>query len=485
MNMFKKIKSYFSIFIFLPIILIFVYKLYNMIIFGLSSDELFSVGISTHILSNGLFPIEFKHFVELNLNDTFMTWKAADQSPILYESVLAIWLLILGDTDVNAKLLSLIFFLISIVFSYKYLLKDESFMFKVTFFCFMIFTPVLIAFSVEARTYMMVFMFSIFLLYQIKCTVLTNGIHLKSNKNILINFVLLLFISFSHYYGFILAMIILMMYVYLIFKSSLFDKKYLLFLVIPLCVISYIIFFNKLGVEYASSGNLAWSTNLNLFSLTTKMFEVLYGVIGTSMLFCIFIMFAIFSYDNKENKLFDILSIIFLLYTLVYIALTLKNGTYHIRHYIFILPFIFFIFSYIVDKDYKYFIVISIILSFSFVNLKNYPFTGHENYKKAGLLVSEEFKKSNNEINVITTWCPNQSFYYYYLKNDMPKNKISCINTLGDFKNHEKTISNPFIIEAHVGHKPLIDLILEDKEINCKIEQFENINVYLCKKEKE
>ena len=108
MNIFKKIKSYFSIFIFLPIILIFIYKLYNMIIFGLSSDELFSVGISTHILSNGLFPIEFKNFVELNLNDTFMTWKAADQSPILYESVLAIWLLILGDTDVNAKLLSLI-----------------------------------------------------------------------------------------------------------------------------------------------------------------------------------------------------------------------------------------------------------------------------------------------------------------------------------------------------------------------------------------
>lgn len=166
---------------------------------------------------------------------------------------------------------------------------------------------------------------------------------------------------------------------------------------------------------------------------------------------------------------------------ILYIFLTLKNGTYNIRHYIFILPFFFYLLSYVASKYYQFFLL---ILNISFMNKQNVFISGKEDYRSAGKFITEEYKKSNGNSSVVTTWCGNKSFYYYYLKNNIPKNKISCINTIADFYKYEKSISNSFIIEAHVGHKLLIDPIIEGKKINCEIEKFQNINVYLCKKEK-
>src|SRR5262245_26334850 len=67
---------------------------------GLWSDELYSVAAVTQVGQNrSWFDFEPKAFPEIDINDSFLTWKAAESSPPFFELVLKPWVLLFGSSD--------------------------------------------------------------------------------------------------------------------------------------------------------------------------------------------------------------------------------------------------------------------------------------------------------------------------------------------------------------------------------------------------
>ncbi|MGY1508951.1 glycosyltransferase family 39 protein [Aeromonas hydrophila] len=337
MNNIKDNQGMISYAFIITVILVFlagvIFRFSNLSFASLWSDELYSVAAAIDVgKSVGWLDFEPKVIQELTYHDSFITWKAADNTPPLFESILILWAKAFGNSDFSLRALpALLGSLVPIVFylgASKYLSKGSALLGSM----FLAFSPTLIEYSQEVRAYMLSCLLSAIAITQLVKYVLSYHVQGKlSNRYDSWFFVLvLLVLSYSHYTGFFTAGMLAA--IYLVFVSFP-QKRYFdiaKFLIVPALIAPWMKLSWK-AFEFSSKGGYGWR-DYNVSDIYGYMLPKLmdFYAPNISIYFSILIFSLVaFSIVNiKEMKLVRIKSILAIA-LLIVIALLFMYSIYN------------------------------------------------------------------------------------------------------------------------------------------------------------
>ncbi|HEJ2468554.1 TPA: glycosyltransferase family 39 protein [Vibrio cholerae] len=433
---------------------------------SLWSDELFSVATALDVgKGKHWYDIVPKVIQELDYGDSFLTWKAADNTPPLFEGVLFFWALVFGDSDFSLR--SLNAFLGSLVpiifyFSIRRSIGSHSALIGTIFLAF---SPSAIYYSQEVRAYGLAVFFATIAVTQLVSAIAheygLEPVNHNINKNNRISYhvIILLFLSYSHYTGLFLAGLIAGIYLSFI---SIPRRKYsdiMFFLLIPALVLPWIYLSFK-AFKFSSEGGYAWRdyTITDVYQImipqAADFFMPNFGM-SLILIALLFVVISIIiltregffnnsisiSFINKRIvkivlNLLLIFSVLFLFFYSVYNAFTSKM--WHPRYFAVALPVFaasLSIFYSIITTNkrriwiFTFPIIAVVSVNFYFEINEKAP---KEQYREAALFISDQIQPGDV---IIIGWTPSEALYRHYLDKFTDSDidySIIGVRTLGD-----------------------------------------------------
>jgi uncharacterized membrane protein len=237
-------------------------RFHQLTLAGLWTDELFSVSAALDVGgSSSWLNFTPKLLNELDISDSFLTWKAADNTPPLFELLLIVWCKLFGNSDfavrsLNATLGSaapVIFF-----FGLRRRLGDFAAILGSAIF---VFSPSAIAYAQEARAYTLALFLCTIALVRIVNRVLdesTGGSQNESwSRSVWIDVVLLVLLAYSHYTGLFVAGLLFLIYFFFIVVPQ---KRYpdvFKFVLVPLAIAPWM-WLSERAIAFTNAGGMAW-----------------------------------------------------------------------------------------------------------------------------------------------------------------------------------------------------------------------------------
>jgi uncharacterized membrane protein len=488
----KKNKLYFFL-TWIVIFFGFLFRFTDLDKIGLWSDELFTVSAALDVgVGKGWLDFSPKVIQELIFKDSFITWKAADNTPPLFDLMLIIWAKCFGYSDFSLR--SLPAFLGSIspfVFFYglrKNIGDSPAFLGA----AMLAFSPSAIAYSQEVRSYTLSLLLCTMATARIVNHVLQDGSVKKSSvwsSSVWPDVSIFVLMAYSHYTGLFMAGLLAGIYVFFV---AIPQKKYsdiLKFLIVPLAISPWF-WLSRKAFIFSSSGGYAWREyhSSEIISLMIpgmlNFFLVNNGVILLSIWVIIFVS-SITGYEKDRRWIFTILDlktritdrrILLAIFLILAISLLFFYGAYnaftskmwHPRYFLVAFPVLFCSFALLFSASRlgRPFSLIFgfIIIALSLMGVFNYfnkEVSYKEEYREASAYISENMKENSV---ILLGWIANEAYYRHYLDKDLSKfeNKyfLDAVSTLNDVKqacilNYKK--GRHFFIFQHQDQSPYFE----------------------------
>ncbi len=448
---------------------------------GLWSDELFSV-TSVELLkpssSTALF--ERKTVQTLSLSDSFLTFKAAEHTPPLFELLLAGSIKLFGDGETAIRLPSVLSSLILLFCIPLLLIRKFGIAAAVCASAFIAFLPLNIDLAHEARAYSLAICLSGLTTVRL-AIVLYRARQADANSIRIgwIDFWLHTLLAFVHHYGFVLSYFLIIPRIIFILISDSDSKMQVLFVEakkiigIALLPLTWLIF-NYHAVLQASGGgfrfnNSSWGT---MFMQGVDA-VVPYGTIGGSLSYMFLLLLSFLTIRQSRlsagwktviQKLPSslLVSAILLTISLTYLLLLSLfdsiSGNFHVRHFSLIIPVICIgisiLLGYLVSSYRLTAILLPVVISAVIYHhsdqIKNLRVAiNKEQYREASSLIAQKYRKGDL---ILSTWRPNQGFYLFYLRKNIGKSVRKDMQSIS-FKEEITGSCNRIIKKLEKGHK--------------------------------
>lgn len=418
---------------------------------GFWSDELFTAAVVRyHPVMDSQF--ERKTVMQIKMDDSFLTVKAGEQHPPMYDISLKGWASLFGDSETSLRGFNI--FIIALV-SITILLscwRRKTYPIGILIAAttlVVLWHPVTQSYATQARSYIFFLMLSLLCLlafYKIKAA---DGHETMWRCT----FYILATISFlTHYY---MAVFIGAIYVFIAF-GDLKARRY----VLPLISVPFVfiwIFLSYHSLLFTASGGVAWS-QVSYVQALQSMLHIIYGYFGLGSIFILFSA-VYFFFKRKNAEIQIIISIVVATCVLAFVCK--KSGILHPRHFIFIIPwYIYIILNAALSlSNNKFFLlaIASLIVFFAPLADRQINIYANEQYKEAAKYISENYSKKGYEI--YATWSPNEAYYRYYLEN-YASDKVN-IDMLSNINDVNKVCSyihdGRVVLYAHHSHSDVID----------------------------
>ena len=434
---------------------------------GLWSDELFTVSAALNVGAGGAWLDFFPKVIqELNFNDSFITWKAADNTPPLFELMLIIWAKCFGYSDFSLR--SLPAFLGSIspfVFFYG-LRKNIGDCPALLGAAMLAFSPSAIVYSQEVRSYTLSLFLCTIATVRIVNHVLQSSFSKKSrgwSLSVWPDVGVFVLMAYSHYTGLFMAALLAGIYVFFV---AIPQRRYfdiLKFLTVPLLIAPWL-WLSRKAFIFSSSGGYAWreyypSEIISLMIPGTLNFFLVDS--GAILLFIWLIIFIasltgyeknknwIFTFTDMKSQISDrkimlaiffIIAIFFLFFYGTYNSFTSKM--WHPRYFLVAFPVLFCSFALLFSASRlgKSFSIVfgTIIIALSLIGVFNYfnkDISTKEEYREASAYIAKNIKEDSV---ILLGWAANEAYYRHYLDKDLSKfgNKyaIEAVSTLDNVR---------------------------------------------------
>lgn len=464
-------------------------RLYHLDAKSLWSDELYSGSIARYFPlipttgSEWYRNVDAHHVSDL---DTFWTAKAAELSPPLFELVAKLSVNLFGANDIAMRIpsvLASILLLLWVAFqSWKNRGREEFYVFTWVLVLSAL-SSTYIQYAQEARPYSLGILFS---------SILSINFYLRwcfgiDKAEIPKGWEIGVFVlaCYTHYYLLCLCGILLVIYFWLAIKRSEW-KSFLRLSVVPLACIPWVAL-NAHTILPGSKGAFAYAPAMGQFEAIDAALHMVYQLAGVAlialMLLVIYLLIARTLFVETINRSFAhikaafVLTTVVVLYLLVISQLEMKSGLFHSRHFVFILPLLYLVFSIIlsgfVRKPWVAVVIGLVLLATQIVPIREYYKVPKEGYREAAYWLTP---KLNQDSIIITSWNTNRYYYKFYIdqsKNKLQQRSISSPAEAPSICNDLK-IYKEFGVIAHASHQGMVDALAS----SCK-ENFELIETYV------
>ena len=474
MNIIDNVKRHHVLIAFLTLSIVGTFlRIYHIDYWPLWSDELFSASVAKYFAllpqgDNNFF--REGHTLPFQDSDTFWTVKALDFSPPLFELLVKFSITIFGSSEISIRLPSLlasIFLIFWYIFcAFKARNKNDLLVF---FYVLLltVFSAPFIQFSQEARPYSLGILFSAIIVSSFYNRMQDGFNNMKMPG--WAELIIFLLAFYTHYYSLILSSLFMALYFYLsIIRSDFFSSLKLL--LVPLLFVPWLVL-NFIAMFRAYGGAYRYSENMDYLNCLTLAFKNVFNFTGPfiTFIFCAFICSLFYKFFKKNLNIEKYKTVIFLLaFALIYIlAITqLENtsGLFSPRHFLYILPIIYFILAIILaswTKKIMHVVLVAIFIAISTIK----PIYAQYQAPKVGYKPGINWlsSKLDSGSTIITTWAPQRFYYKFYLDSTYKNfNQVSV-----SYPQESEKICDgikkgeSFGIVAHSHHKPVVDAIIK------------------------
>jgi len=441
-------------------------RFHQLTLAGLWTDELFSVSAALDVGGNS-FWLHFtpKLLNELDISDTFLTWKAADNTPPLFELLLIAWCKFFGQSDLAIRSLNAVLGSVAPViffFGLRRAIGDFPALLGSAIF---VFSPAAIFYSQEARAYTLSLFLCTLALVRLVNHVLDNPSGSSQNqkwtRSVWIDVVILILLAYSHYTGLFVAGLLFLIYFYFVVIPQKRYQDVFKFLLVPLAIVPWM-WLSEKALVFTNKGGLAWR-DYDLSQIATLMVPSTLDLflVGAGSLFLAIWFVAliatltgsaknrswIFSMDGISAQLNDrknLLAIFLASAVVLLFFYTLYNAFYakmwHPRYFTVALPIVFaslaLLFSSVKLGKLLPLFLTGLIIAISLYSLVTYYKSGNhhkEEYREASSYIAQIVR--NDAIIVLGWKKPNSAYYIHYLKQFLDSSRpyeLATVSTLDD-----------------------------------------------------
>lgn len=473
------------------------------------SDELFSVSTALSLSDRHPWqPFAFKNLYELTFEDSFLTRKAADNTPPLYEALLFLWSLLFGESETALRSLSAILGIAAVAVVYFGLRKATSPGAAILAASLLAASPGAITFSQEARAYSLAMFFSTVAVVRLTSRVLSAKT-LERNEKPLVSWsdiAILIALTYSHYTGLILAGALAGIHLLVISKKSNFAPDSLRFLLVPLSVIPWILLSTR---TLASSLSASYAFQVigiaEVFDTVIPVASLfLFPVTGFIPLWLVIFLWVVaqdwMSHHTKEAvglskasaevvlSLLLFLSLVaFFLYSII---IGNTTGLWHERYFVVGIPVAIVSLVLILTRVTSNFhigrnmsiLIVTLSFAASFQAIANIPLK--EDYRGASDWIASSYDANSV---VVMGWGPNEAYYRHYLDRDLRlQNKLvnfEAVSFQSDIVGLCKKYSNvpvSFLLIQHSAQLPYYKHLSECRTLK-QVERLEFLGVTVAK----
>lgn len=418
---------------------------------GFWSDELFTAAVVRyHPIMDSQF--ERKTVMQIKMDDSFLTVKAGEQHPPMYDISLKGWASLFGDSETSLRGFNVFVMTLASITIFLSCWWRKTYpigILIVVTTLVMLWHPVTQSYATQARSYIF------FLMLSLLCLVVFCKIKVADSNELMWRFIFytLATVSFlTHYY---MAVFIGAVYIFVAY-GDLSEKRYMLPL-IPVPFVFSWVFLSYHSLLFTASGGVAWSQISYLQSLQS-MLHIIYGYFGLSSILILFSVIY-FLFKRKISEIQVAICIAVSISVLAFVCK--KSGILHPRHFIFIIPWcVYLILNATLSLSNNKFILLVVALLIVFIS----PSAGsqanvyaNEQYKEAAKFISEKY--SDKGYKIYATWSPNEAYYRYYLENYASENvSIDMLSSINDVNKICSYLNNNnVVLYAHHSHNDVIN----------------------------
>jgi len=431
----------------LLVILVGVYlRFHTLASIGLWSDELFTVAAALDV-GNGHSWLSYtsKIIPELTMEDSFLTWKAADNTPPLFELLLIGWSKLFGPSDFALRSLPAVLGSLAplaFYFGLRKPLGNLPALLGAACFCV---APAAITYSQEVRAYILTMLLSTVAVTLLVKRVLAETSGSEEEKAALPSFwldvVVYILLAYSHYTGLFTYGLLSAVYFFLVIIPKKRYSHFFKLLLIPVAIAPWFALSWK-AFRFTSSGGLAWTTYSKhdivnaMYPKTIDFFLTGAGPLLLAAWVLAFIC-ALCGRDERgqwflssasikqhlmEKK--TLLAILFIVVIVLQFGYSVYNafhaGMWHPRYFVASLPILLASFALLFSAIRPGKVIATgitiVFVAFSLLGLKPY-YAQHidpaEEYNASAAYVSKAAEPNHV---VLLGWAANAAFYYHYLK---------------------------------------------------------------------
>lgn len=418
---------------------------------GFWSDELFTAAVVRY---HPILDSQFKRktVMQIKMNDSFLTVKAGEQHPPMYDLSLKGWASLFGDSEISLRGFNIFLIALTSITIFVSCWRRKNYplgtLISITTLV-VLWHPVTQSYATQARSY------TFFLMLSLLCLLAFNKIKEAGRNESMwrLTFYTLATISFlTHYY---MAVFIGAVYIFIAY-SDLKQRRYVLPL-IPVPFVFSWIFLSYHSLLFTASGGVAWS-QISYLQALQSMLHIIYGYFGVSSI--LVALSSVYFFCKRKTSETQV-SICIAVSICVLAFVCKKSGILHPRHFIFIIPWcVYLMLNLTLSLSKNRFFVLAIASIIVFIS----PAAGtqasvyaDEQYKEAAKLISEKY--SGKDYRIYATWSPNEAYYRYYLEN-YASGHVS-VDMLSSISDVDKTCSyinnNNVVLYAHHSHDDVIN----------------------------
>lgn len=431
----------------LLVILVGVYlRFHTLANIGLWSDELFTVAAALDVgAGHSWLSYTSKIIPELTMDDSFLTWKAADNTPPLFELLLIVWSKLFGVSDFALRSLPAVLGSLAPVVFYFGLRKplgNWAALLGAACFCV---APAAVMYSQEVRAYILTMLLSTVAVTLLVKRVLAENSASDAERAALPSFwldvVVYILLAYSHYTGLFTYGLLSAVYFFLVIIPKKRYSHFFKLLLIPVAIAPWFALSWK-AFRFTSKGGLAW-TKYSASDIMSMMFPktIDFFLSGAGpLLLAVWILAFICAMCGRDQngrwflssatikqRLLEkkaLLAVMFILVIVLQFGYSVYNafhaGMWHPRYFVASLPILLVSFALLFSLISPGKIIATattiIFACCSLLGLKPY-YIQHaepaEEYDASAAYVSKIAEPNHV---VLLGWAANAAFYYHYLK---------------------------------------------------------------------
>lgn len=417
---------------------------------GFWSDELFTAAV---IRYHPVFSSQFerKTVLQVDMDDSFLTVKAGEQHPPMYDLTLKLWSTFFGDDELSLRgfnIFIIVIFSTILILGARKLKVEYSYPLVISI-ATLVTLPITQAYATQARSY-------IFFMY-LSMMVLFAFLKIKSESEAkrawyFVFYLLATACFLTHYY-----MAVFIGIIYLVIAWGDIKRGHCLSPLVPIPFVLLWIYLSFHSLLFTASGGVSWK-HISYTDSMLSLIYILYGYFGYALLFIVIVGIYFVALNARQEKTI-LISILVSVVVLAYICK--KSGIQHPRHFIFLLPWCLYVlvrslFHFRLPFGLMFILLIVIVASAPAANSQASIYE-QEDYRGAAKYVSELSREQSFE--VYASWYPNRAYYQFYMDEKNKKSiEINMISSANDVKNICKTLRlKKSVLFAHHLHKDIID----------------------------
>jgi len=418
---------------------------------GFWSDELFTASV---IRYHPLFDTQYerKTVVQIEMDDSFLTVKAGEQHPPMYDLSLKAWASLFGDSEYSLRGFNVAIITLALLFillACRSNLKNKNELSIICTALLLLWLPVTQSYVTQARSYIFFMMLSTLCLLAFTKVKSAHG-----NENVWrYTFYVLATVSFlTHYY---LAVFIGFIYLSVAWDDIKRKRYYLPAIPVPFVVLWMYLSYHSL--LFTANGGVAWS-QLSYTQSLISILTIMYGYFGWGIVTIVLSATYVFL-KKKHTEQYIVIAILLSISVLAFVCK--KSGILHPRHFIFIIPWcIYLLFHALSNLTERKTVLVLMAFLISWISPPANSQANvyeKEEYKEAAKFISDGHDVSKYKI--FASWSPNQAYYKYYLDNYMHEDvDINMLSVSGDVENVCQEIRDGHaILYAHNSHSEIIN----------------------------